>query len=153
MPVFVKREYKKFAVNSWDLKRWFQTILEQLECRNMELSILLVNDKKIRKLNSKYRKIDEVTDVLSFPQTTQGKPDSVLLGDVVVSIDTAWNQAKKRGISFEEEMVLLIIHGTLHLLGYDHERSIKEAKIMKKMTISLFKIIFPKTILGNNMPF
>ena len=153
MPVFVRREYKKLQVNSWDLKKWFQTILEQLECRHMELSILLVNDKKIRKLNSKYRKIDEVTDVLSFPQTTQGKPDPVLLGDVVVSVDTAWNQAKKHGISFEEEMVLLIIHGTLHLLGYDHERSLKEAKKMKKMTISLFKIIYPKTILGNTIPF
>ena len=153
MPVYVKREYKKFNVNTWDLKKWLNEILKRLKCDDMELSVLLVNDEKIRKLNAQYRKIDKPTDVLSFPQTRRGKPDPVLLGDVVVSTDTAWRQAREHGLSFEEELVLLLIHGALHLRGYDHEKSAQEAQNMKRKTRSLFKIIFPETELGSSVQF
>ena len=119
----------------------------------MELSILLVNDHKIRRLNSQYRKIDKTTDVLSFPQIKLGEPDPILLGDVVVSTDTASRQANEHAISLEEEILLLIIHGTLHLLGFDHEKSSSEATKMKQKTRSLFKVIFPKTELEDSIQF
>ena len=153
MPVHVKREYKKFSVNAWDLESWLNEILKQLKHEDMELSVLLVNDDKIRKLNAEYREIDRATDVLSFPQSVDGKLDSFLLGDIVISTETAWKQAKEHGLSFEEELVLLLIHGSLHLIGYDHEKSYQEALKMRRKTRSLFKIIFPETKLGNSIQF
>ena len=153
MPVYVRREYKNFNVNIWQLKKWLNKILKDLNCEDMELSILLVNDEKIRKLNAKYRKINKSTDVLSFPQINEGNPQQFLLGDVVVSTDTAWRQAHNHGLAFEEELLLLLIHGTLHLLGYDHERSSQEAQKMKRKTRSLFNIFFPETELGDSVQF
>tara|TARA_B100000686_G_scaffold213924_2_gene220901 strand:- start:1199 stop:1660 length:462 start_codon:yes stop_codon:yes gene_type:complete len=153
MPVYVKEEYKNLQVNTLKLKKWLITILDQLNCSNMELSVLLVNDYKMRKLNAEYRKIDATTDVLSFPQTSLGKLDSILLGDVVVSTDTASKQANDHAISLEEEILLLIIHGILHLLGFDHDKSLSEAKKMKQKTRHLFKVIFPETELCDSIQF
>lgn len=119
-------------------------ILEKLGCSRKELSILFTGDSRIRKLNARYRDIDKATDVLSFPQSDGGKTDSLLLGDVVISVETAWRQAKDHNLSFDEELVFLLIHGTLHLLGYDHEKSPAEAKRMQRKTSNLFKKIFPE---------
>ena len=118
------------------------TEMGQLDC---EISILLVNDVKIRKLNKDYRNRDLATDVLAFPQDIDAKNDNggPLLGDVVVSIETSRRQAKEHCLSEEEELVLLIIHGTLHLLGYDHERSGKEKQEMQNKTQKIFSRIFP----------
>lgn len=82
-----------------------------------ELSVLLTDDKEIHRLNRDFRGKDKPTDVLSFPM-----PDPDLLGDVVISLPTAKRQAKKFGVSFEEEFYRLLVHGTLHLLGFEHER-------------------------------
>ena len=79
-------------------------------------TIAFVSDKKIRELNRQFRGIDKATDVLSFPSDG---PDE--LGDVAVSVDTAAAQAKENGLEFDEEIAQLILHGLLHLSGYDHE--------------------------------
>ena len=79
-------------------------------------TIAFVSDKKIRELNRQFRGIDKPTDVLSFPSDG---PDE--LGDVAVSVDTAAAQAKENGLKFDEEIAQLILHGLLHLSGYDHE--------------------------------
>ena len=79
-------------------------------------TIAFVSDKKIRELNRQFRGIDKATDVLSFPSDG---PDE--LGDVAVSVDTAAVQAKENGLKFDEEIAQLILHGLLHLSGYDHE--------------------------------
>jgi len=79
-------------------------------------TIAFVSDKKIRELNRQFRGIDKATDVLSFPSDG---PDE--LGDVAVSVDTAATQAKENGLRFDEEIAQLILHGLLHLSGYDHE--------------------------------
>jgi probable rRNA maturation factor len=79
-------------------------------------TIAFVSDKKIRELNRQFRGIDKATDVLSFPSDG---PDE--LGDVAVSVDTAAAQAKENGLKFDEEIAQLILHGLLHLSGYDHE--------------------------------
>jgi len=81
-------------------------------------TIAFVSDKKIRELNRQFRNIDKATDVLSFPSDEPGDMD---LGDVAVSVDTAAAQAKENGLKFEEEIAQLILHGLLHLSGYDHE--------------------------------
>ena len=122
-----------------------ESILLFLECKNQELSILLADDKKIRTLNKQYRGQDRATDVLSFSQNEgeENKPNSHVMGDVVISTVTAKRQAAEHGLTLEEEIVLLLIHGILHLLGFDHERSNEEACHMKQKTRELFDWIFP----------
>ena len=79
-------------------------------------TVAFVSDKSIRKLNQQFRGIDKATDVLSFPAD---EPDN--LGDVAVSVETASRQAKENGLSFDDEVRQLILHGLLHLSGYDHQ--------------------------------
>ena len=80
-------------------------------------TIAFVSDKRIRQLNRQFRGIDKATDVLSFPAADE--PHN--LGDVAVSAETAAAQAKHNGLSFDDEIAQLILHGLLHLSGYDHE--------------------------------
>lgn len=117
--------------------------MRTLERQDDELSILLVDDQTIQDLNLQHRKIDSATDVLSFPQMEGDEFISHMLGDVVISVETAKRQAVEHQFSLEQELVLLLLHGLLHLLGYDHERSPKEEKLMKEKTWELFALIFP----------
>jgi probable rRNA maturation factor len=95
----------------------------------VELSLALVTNQEIHKLNRQYRGKNKPTDVLSFRLTDTLQPS--LLGDVVISIETAARQAQRRGHSLQEELQTLLIHGILHLLGYDHEVSRREALRMR----------------------
>jgi probable rRNA maturation factor len=106
-----------------------------------ELSVVLVDDAAIRALNRDFRGKDRPTDVLSFSQLEDarhrarapieiGPETRALLGDVVISIDTALAQARRAGISARERLAALLVHGMLHLVGYDHERSPMEARRM-----------------------
>jgi probable rRNA maturation factor len=81
-------------------------------------TIAFVSDKRIRELNRQFRDIDNATDVLSFPADG---PDESNLGDIAISAETAATQAKENGLSFDDEIAQLILHGLLHLSGYDHE--------------------------------
>jgi rRNA maturation RNase YbeY len=112
------------------LKKIAASILKALERSQAELSVALVGDQEMRPLNAKYRKKDKTTDVLSFPADPALPGQAGLLGDVIISIEQAKRQARDRKTSLEIEMVILLIHGILHLLGYDHERSQRQAKIM-----------------------
>ena len=144
MPVFISDDQKERFVDCELLEIQGRNILFFLGCGNEELSVLLTDDKKIRELNKKYRGQDRATDVLSFPQNEgeENEQDYHLMGDVVISTVTAKRQASQHGLSLEEEIVLLLIHGILHLLGFNHERS-EEACHMKKRTRELFDHIFP----------
>jgi probable rRNA maturation factor len=96
-----------------------------------ELSIALVDDEAMQELNATYRGKDRPTDVLAFAQREgDDLGDSDLLGDVVISVPTAERQAAERGHSLEHELRELLVHGILHLLGYDHERSPAEERRM-----------------------
>jgi rRNA maturation RNase YbeY len=106
-----------------------------------ELSVVLVDDAAIRALNRGFRGKDRPTDVLSFSQLEDSRHSTrapigidpatrVLLGDVVISIDTALVQARRAGISARERLTALLVHGMLHLVGYDHERSPAQARAM-----------------------
>lgn len=92
-----------------------------------EVNVTFVDDAQIRELNAHYRNKDTATDVLSFPMGTDGKydknpdTDAYVLGDVVISLERAAEQAEKYGHPLQEEVAFLTIHSMLHLLGYDHE--------------------------------
>ena len=91
-------------------------VLDAIGKSESAATIAFVSDKRIRELNRQFRGIDKPTDVLSFPAE-----EKLNLGDIAVSIDTAAVQAKENGLTLESEIAQLILHGLLHLCGYDHE--------------------------------
>ena len=103
-----------------------------------EVSLTLVDDARIHELNRDYRGVDRPTDVLSFAlqEETEDEPDILdfeddLLGDIIISVERARAQAEEYGHSFERELVYLAVHGTLHLLGYDHMEE-KDKEVMRR---------------------
>lgn len=103
-----------------------------------EISITFVDDETIHKLNLKHRGIDKSTDVLSFPMGENGEYDTNLdtgakvLGDIIISIEHACDQAEKYGHTLQREIGFLTVHSLLHLLGYDHENGGLEAVKMRE---------------------
>ena len=98
-------------------------------------TIAFVSDKRIRELNRQFRGIDKATDVLSFPAEEESN-----LGDIAVSVETAATQARENGLTFDREIAQLILHGLLHLSGYDHETdngqmNRLELKLRKKLDV------------------
>lgn len=110
-----------------------QRILRFLKENRTELSLVLVNNRQIRRLNARYRNKDRPTDVLSFPSGGLPPAGPRILGDVVISVEQAKKQAQERGGTLADELETLLIHGILHLLGYDHERSEREARTMRRL--------------------
>lgn len=111
---------------------------------DVELSVLLTTDLEIADLNQRYRKKQSATDVLSFSQNEGGAGANTAkhLGDLVISLETCARQAKEFKVSFMEELHRLLVHGLLHLLGYDHENvSQAEAKRMQKKEKELLESI------------
>ncbi len=109
-------------LNTALLQRRAEQILERIEHAESELSLSLVDDTTIAELNLSYRKMDRPTDVLSF-SLLEGEESTFrgnLLGDVVISVETAARQAQEQGVSVDEELARLLIHGVLHLIGHDH---------------------------------
>jgi probable rRNA maturation factor len=88
---------------------------------DIEVSVLLVTPDHIRQLNSRYAGADHATDVLAFPMMEDEEDETVLLGDVVICPDIAARNARSIGHGLEHELDTLVVHGTLHLLGYDHQ--------------------------------
>ena len=120
-----------------------KTLLSALACNDKELSILLTDDAEIQQLNKEYRGKNQPTDVLSFPleESDGSGEESLLLGDVVISLETAERQAEEFGVSPQEEVLRLLIHGVLHLLGYDHENvSQQEARRMAEKEEELYQL-------------
>ncbi len=109
-------------------------MLLALKLDHRELSILLCNDETIHALNREYRGYDKPTDVLAFAfqEVAEGivMPDTPLLGDVIISVDTARRQAKERSWAIVEEVTFLLAHGLLHLLGFDHRNRGEERRMM-----------------------
>jgi probable rRNA maturation factor len=123
--VLVKKKVK--GVESKLLSKIAHRALEVLGLSKVELSIALVSDAHIKRLNKLYRNKDKPTDVLSFP-IGEKVEDWLILGDIVISVDTAKRQAQELGHSLEEELKRLLVHGLVHLLGYDHELGGEEEK-------------------------
>ncbi len=114
-------------------------ILRLLGLEDCELSVALVGDEEIRGLNARYRSRDEPTDVLSFPVDEPLPTGHRLIGDVIISVEKAARQARQRRRSFDDELEVLLIHGILHNLGYDHERSAEDERQMRALERRLRK--------------
>ncbi|MDP9034119.1 MAG: rRNA maturation RNase YbeY [Myxococcota bacterium] len=121
-----------------DVSRRARAMLDTLGLSNSELSILLTGDEQIRLLNRHYRKKDRPTDVLAFAQREGELGDRAgrLLGDVVISIPTARRQADARGQELRSEVAMLLAHGILHLLGWDHVTAAEDRR-MRRETVRL----------------
>ncbi len=131
-------------------KKAEKTITEVLRVENIsenvEVSLSIVDKETIHKLNKDYRNVDRETDVLSFPLDEEGFDNEgnplILLGDIVICLDVAEDQAANFGHSLEREIMYLICHSTLHLLGYDHieedDKKVmrsKEKEVMKNLGV------------------
>jgi rRNA maturation RNase YbeY len=137
MSIHIRSQVRRITFDQTRLERSARAILADVGETSAELGILFVGDQRMRGLNLRYRSKDRTTDVLAFamreaarPQVSRLMPD--MLGDVVISIPTAWRQAKEAGRSLDEELACLLVHGILHLCGYDHERGEKDARRMHR---------------------
>jgi len=118
-----------------DLTRRARAMLDALQMADSELSILLTGDDQIKILNRIYRRKNRSTDVLAFAQREGALGDRAgrLLGDVVISVPTARRQAQARGADVTLELTMLLAHGLLHLVGWDHETPSKD-RLMRRET-------------------
>ena len=156
MKILINNGFPEIKVDARKIEQQIGKVLISLDCNEHEISILFIGDQGIRDLNHQFRNIDRSTDVLSFPQVLAGEleiPGALVLGDVAISLETARCQSEEHGLSFEEELTLLLIHGILHLLGYDHEVSDQEEERMRSKTRELFSLIYPGKKLADTCNF
>ncbi len=116
------------------MRQTAQTLLDALKFPDYELSLVLTDDSDIAVMNKEYLNHEGATNVISFPMQ-EGEFSGInpqMLGDVVISLDTALKEAEDAGMSMEERLNELLIHGILHLLGYDHEVKEDEAEMEEK---------------------
>jgi probable rRNA maturation factor len=111
----------QITIIAWLERAAQETLLHAEVAPEAELSLVLSNDLRLRELNHQFLNIDEPTDVLSFPSNeTDPETAAPYLGDVIISYERASTQAQAAGHSLKDELELLVVHGVLHLLGYDH---------------------------------
>ena len=140
MKIKIRNLQKKVRIRSIkELEKVAIQVLKSEGIKGAEVSILLVDNKTIRRFNRKYRGIDRATDVLAFSQQ-EGRfsglnPD--LLGDIIISVDKARTQSRNYKQSFKKELCLYLIHGCLHLLGYE-DRTERDRKRMQKKQEGVF---------------
>ena len=137
MPIHIQSQVRRIVFDQTRLERSAGAILADVGETSAEMGILFVGDQRMRGLNRRYRGKDRTTDVLAFAMREAFTPHASRLtprplGDVVISIPTAWRQAKEARRSLDEELACLLVHGILHLCGYDHERGEKEARRMHR---------------------
>jgi probable rRNA maturation factor len=132
------------------IREAIETTLDFEDYRNIcEVSVTFTDNEGIRELNKKFRNIDKPTDVLSFPlfdfegESEEPPIDEMInnLGDIVISLERAREQAEEFGHSFERETAFLCVHSMLHLLGYDHEISEEDDKDMRARQTEIMKIM------------
>jgi probable rRNA maturation factor len=136
-PVIVNRQ-RRYRISVARMQRFANTLARRLRIEHLEFSLVLTNDRAIRRLNHIFRHKNRSTDILSFPvsASTPANLDNPYLGDMIVSVETARRQAFGRNHTLERELCLLMIHGLLHLLGYNHEVDRGE---MRRMELRLQK--------------
>jgi probable rRNA maturation factor len=151
MPVHMQSHVRCVTFNQARLERLARAILSDVGETSAELGIMFVGDQRMRGLNRRYRGKDRTTDVLAFAMRGAPHSSSHLLGDVVIAVPTAARQAKQGQRSLDEELMVLLVHGILHLCGYDHERSEKEARRMHRRERMILRSIARLPIRANRM--
>jgi probable rRNA maturation factor len=134
---------QKTKIQTSRISQKTERILNALGCNAHEISIVILDDQSMVQLNQTYRGIDKTTNVLAFPMQ-EGQFSEItpgLLGDVVISLETAEREATAAKISLEERVSQLLIHGILHLLGFDHERGDEDADTMEQKSLELLRLV------------
>lgn len=158
--IFIKLP-KKYSKTFLNLEFFIQKVLEaslfyfvknESLVPPLEISILLVDEKKMQLINKKYRNKNKPTDVLSFSQLEgeqipKEKFQFTILGDIIICLPVAIKQAKENQTFLFQEILRLLIHGLYHLLGYDHERSEEERILMEKKEKQLKKYLLKNAII------
>ena len=146
MRISIQNRQKRILLDLKKVRRATQTILTELGLLDAELSVLLVDDARIRDLNRRYLNRDKPTNVLAFPMR-EGEFSTLhpnLLGDLVISVETAKRQSDRFGLNEMEMVILLMVHGILHLIGYEHEGTKKGAREMSFKQKELFRLATQK---------
>ena len=126
------KNYSHLDINHELLEASIQTTLSEFQRTDVDITLRLTDDTEMSSLNRIYRGIDKPTDVLSFNQDfTDPETGHYYLGDIVISVETARTQAYDHGHSLNKECTFLVVHGTLHLLGFDHDTPEKTTEMWK----------------------
>jgi probable rRNA maturation factor len=137
--ISVSNRQQSVKLSGTRVKRKARRVLLEMGFVKAELSLAFVDDGEMRLLNATYRRVNKATDVLAFAMS-EGRFGAInphVLGDVVISAETAAFRAKQDGRKLDDELDALLVHGILHLIGYDHERSPADARIMRAKERSL----------------
>ncbi|MBA4366603.1 MAG: rRNA maturation RNase YbeY [Desulfobacterium sp.] len=143
MGILISNRQERLPIMLEKIRKKAQVILNALGSPESELSIVVVGDSEIASLNSEYLHRKGPTNVIAFPMQ-EGEFSGVnpgLLGDVVISIDTAEKESKVAGIDIEERFDELLVHGILHLFGYDHVSDEGEAQLMEEKSHELLILL------------
>lgn len=143
MKVLIQNQQRRRPLDKSKILNAASNILSLADQTMAELSILFVGDRKMLELNRAYRGKNKTTDVLSFEAgiPVSIKEGPLILGDIVISIPMAESQAQSANIEFYDELCRLLIHGVLHLTGYDHEGSPYMARKMRKKEQEIFNAL------------
>ena len=135
MTICIHNRQRVVAIHTAVVKKSVLQIMAYLGCSEQELSVVFSNDRVLQELNRTYRHKDRPTNVLAFSQspTYAGEPTSTMLGDVIVSLPMAAREAHDLNQSLEERVIYLLLHGILHLLGYEHEGSAAQRRHMEAL--------------------
>lgn len=144
LKILIDNQQKK-KISSESIRQKTKQILNALGCEAHEISLVMTDNTQIQRLNKTYRGIDKPTNVLAFPMQEGQFADITpgLLGDVVISCETAQKEADDANITFLERMSQLLIHGILHLMGFDHETGPYDARIMETKALELLRNLEP----------
>ncbi|HEY5497230.1 MAG TPA: rRNA maturation RNase YbeY [Syntrophales bacterium] len=149
MTILIENRQKKITLNRRQIRNSLVRLLKRLGLEDRELSLLLVDNEEIRELNRTYLGRDYPTNVISFAMSegAYGDVNPQLLGDIIISVEKAMSEGETSGASFKESLDFLMIHGLLHLLGYDHESGdTQEARRMQDKENELFLYLNRKHI-------
>jgi probable rRNA maturation factor len=144
MKLQIKNSQNKIKIDKRMIRVTVSKILKILNCADKEISLSFVDDENIKILNKQYLGKNKATNVLSFSllEGEYGNINPQILGDIIVSVETAQRDALYGKLTIHQEIDFLIIHGILHLLGYNHENTTeKETKKMRQKEKDLFNAI------------
>ena len=143
MEIQIDNQQKKHRIRIRTIRKKARAVLSALDCPDGELSIVIVDDRRIAELNQAYLQHSGPTNVISFSMQEGdfGDINPQLIGDIVISADTCAREAQEAGISTENRFDQLLIHGILHLFGYDHVYSEAEARVMDAKSDQLLSLL------------
>ena len=145
MVINIQSSQRIKKISSLKVKKFLNLLAQELQIKKgakkpVEMNVLFVTDQEIQKMNAKHRHINKATDILSFPMNEMGDNLPIVsLGDLVISVERAELQAKERNHSLGEELKHLLVHGLLHLLGYEHKKNPDPMRVLEKVLLKKTK--------------